>query len=64
MHFGRYIVLYIESVASEENVSLLYYLAGKLKSIRDKTDTDAQGQISEVSPLVPPCYAKTDKRIE
>ncbi len=36
MIFGnRYIEFYLESVASAENVSLLYHLSGKAKTVRD-----------------------------
>ena len=36
MIFGtRYIEFYLESVASAENISLLYHLSGKAKTVRD-----------------------------
>ncbi len=33
--YTRYIEFYLESVASAENISLLYHLSGKAKTVRD-----------------------------
>ena len=46
---AAYIQLYLDHVAHEKNVSLLYYLAGRLKTVRDP---ESLGR-SEVCPQVP-----------
>lgn len=51
---NRYIQFYLDLVASNENVSLLYHLALKSKTVRD-AETQA---FSDVCLLSPPHYAQ------
>lgn len=46
---SRYIEFYLEIILDKDNVSLLYALAGKMKTIRDR-----QAEYSQVRPPVPP----------
>ncbi|KAG0146246.1 hypothetical protein CROQUDRAFT_107255 [Cronartium quercuum f. sp. fusiforme G11] len=51
----RYIEFYVDCVADSENLSLLYYLAGQLKTVRDaetRNDDEYLYTISELAQLV------------
>lgn len=44
---SKYIEFYMDCVANNENVSLLYYLAGQLKTVRDaESQNDSEVKLS------------------
>ncbi|CAH7672632.1 armadillo-type protein [Phakopsora pachyrhizi] len=59
--FSKYIDFFIECVANRENISLLYHLAGQLKTVRDaesQTHTEYIHTLSELAQLLIKCKAK------
>ena len=58
---AKYVEGYIEAVADRENVSLLYHIAGRLKSLRDAESVGASENLyvlSELAQLVIRRWAK------
>lgn len=52
---ARYILFYLSTVASEQNISLIYHLAGRVKYFQDSVDEKLSPQIylvSEIAQLV------------
>lgn len=49
--FGRFIEYYLDAVATEENVSFLYYLAGRVKTVRDALADNRSGELYTLSDL-------------
>lgn len=51
--YVRYIELYLECVANKDNVSLLYHIAGKIKTVRsvelESTPYDPENEPNKVS---------------
>ena len=49
--FCQYIDYYLDATSSSQNISLFYYLAGKLKSVRDSATSAANDNIYALSEL-------------